>query len=364
MNCKYYVVRNNCKYGPYDINSLKNMTENCQIILSDVTVNNVTGEQSQVKNILKKEGIKVKIHQSSFSEFVSKFKNIIFFDKTFIENVKKEPLLILFIFAIAGPTLLISILSRFSFISEYFYFYGISLYFASIWATLLFNFFKTEQLSIKHMIWVFGGTQILVLVLFETGIIFINPFYDLITTDKNGNIVGSPLSAFLHFVFAVGISEEFIKLIPIISVMLMSKFPYQPKTVIYYGLLSGLGFAVLEGPLYQMNINNNFNYTEAYISNILRISGMPLIHGVWCSIGAFYLIIAQFRPKYKIWLGTAALVVPTTLHGIHDFCCYLSQKNILADLPELLDVIIIITSIYLLIVYLKKSQDISLIFSN
>jgi RsiW-degrading membrane proteinase PrsW (M82 family) len=67
------------------------------------------------------------------------------------------------------------------------------------------------------------------------------------------------------FIFGVGIFEELIKLIPVYFFIKHSKEPLLPQTVVFYGLISGIGFAVFESVVYQIGVNSQLDYKTSFL---------------------------------------------------------------------------------------------------
>ena len=165
-----------------------------------------------------------------------------------------------------------------------FTFYAIALYFSLIWGLFFFSVFKTNQVSVKKSIYIFFTVQLLIFFLVSLlDINQFNPFYRLI---DDGN---SFVNRIIGFIFGVGLFEEFIKLIPVYFFIKYSKEPLLPQTVVFYGLISGIGFGVFEGVIYQISVNSKLDYNTSFFMNIARLTSLPFLHAVWSGISSYFL---------------------------------------------------------------------------
>lgn len=95
-----------------------------------------------------------------------------------------------------------------------------------------------------------------------------------------------PLSI-VGYVFGVGITEEFTKMLPLLYLEKRSREPILAQTLVYYGLMAGIAFGVFEGVEYQTTVNINADYTSAFLLNIARLTSLPFMHAVWAGIAGY-----------------------------------------------------------------------------
>lgn len=53
--------------------------------------------------------------------------------------------------------------------------------------------------------------------------------------------------------------------------------------------MSGIGFGVLEGVLYQTTLNTELGYNEAFFMNIARLTSWPFLRAIWADVSAYFL---------------------------------------------------------------------------
>jgi RsiW-degrading membrane proteinase PrsW (M82 family) len=150
----------------------------------------------------------------------------------------------------------------------------------------------------------------------------------------------------IGFIFGVGVTEEVIKCVPLLYFLRNAKEPILPQTLVYYGLISGLGFGLLEGVLYQTTTNVDLTYNVAFFMNIARLTTLPFLHAIWSGIAGYFLAFAHLFPKNRQGLYVLAIAVPALLHGLYDTLGW-----------SILGLGITVFSVFLLMYYLKKSGD-------
>lgn len=338
---RIYIVRNNQDYGPYDETTLLSFVKDGKILECDKARDSFSGEINSVKYFLKRSGHKIKVDRHK--GLVSQLKNIgseLIIPKS---SFSKKQLLSdqrLIILALIG---LVPSLTMMIPLGDFMVFYLISLYFAIIWGMFFYYFFKTPQVDVKTTLITFFATQLIVFILWDIlALPAFNPFYLLIDAAFPINTLG--------FIFGVGLTEELVKLIPLLLICNRAKEPQIPQTLVYYGLMSGIAFGVFEGVQYQMGINAEQEYTTAYYLNILRLTSLPFIHAVWCGIAGYFISFASLYPKYRISLYFLALVIPALLHGLYDTFCG-TLLGIAIALP------IMFVTVILLNAYLKQGVN-------
>ena len=175
-------------------------------------------------------------------------------------------------------------------IGGYLVFYVVSLYFAGIWGLFFYYFFATRQVGLKTTITTFFLTQLGVFIIF--GLLHSLNFFYIFTE------MAFPLSI-IGYIFGVGVTEEFTKIIPLAILQRRSREPMLPQTMVYYGLMAGIAFGVFEGVQYQTTINVQADYTTAFVLNIARLTSLPFLHAVWCGIAGYYIGMAGLYPRYR-----------------------------------------------------------------
>ncbi len=334
---QYSIERNNQTFGPYDLSTIQNYVYEGKILLQDKVVSS-QGENISVRDVLKRNNLKYKIKSGNiFSQIQSFGLNLLLpKDSISFKTLKEDSKLIIISLVGLAPAFLIRITG-----ATVITFYVIALYFSLIWGLFFYSVFKTNQVSIKKTVLIFFSVQILIFFsVFVLDINQFNPFYRLI---EEGN---SFVNQVIGFVFGVGVFEELVKLLPVDLFLKYSKEPLLPQTVVFYGLISGIGFGVFEGVIYQINVNSKLDYNTSFFMNIARLTSLPFLHAVWSGISSYFISFSFLYPikRYSMWL--LAIFIPAILHGLYDVFTW-----------SLIGLFISYLGVALLIIYLKKAKD-------
>lgn len=336
----WYVIRNRNKYGPYNIDDLAQYVENGNLLKCDTAFDEKDASNVQtIGYFLKQTGRNVKVQTAGSlrQQFAAIGRELILpkniFSKHHWQADKR-----LMVIALVGLTPLMLLFPVTLIGNMYLTFYIVSLYFAAIWGAFFYYLFKTIQVQLKETIAVFFIQQLFVFLFFGLGInTYINPFYWI------GGDSFFPLSL-VFYIFAVGFTEEFSKLIPLFLILRRTKEPLVPQTLVFYGLISGIAFGVYEGVQYQTTLNMEMEYSQSFYLNIARLTSLPFLHAIWTGIGAYFLSFAKIYPKYRLSLYILAISTPALLHGLYD------------GLP-LGNMAVTIISVLLLMIYLKQGLN-------
>lgn len=311
---RVFVVRNNAQFGPYELNVLAKYIEDGKVLLTDGAFYESTPHnKTTVRSIVKASNTLIKIKHAGnlFSQLKDIgreliFPNDLFSRKAFFTDTR------LIILAILGlsPAFLI----RFTFI-PFITFYTISLYFSAIWGLFFFYFFKTNQVKIKQTVLLFFGLQFCVFFLWD---ILSLPQWPIINILYNWTDSSSIVIRFLGFVLGVGFIEELVKTIPLFLIVKQTKTPIIPQTLVFYGLMSGIAFGVFEGVQYQMTVNTQLDYSNAFFMNIARLTSLPFLHATWAGISGYFIAFANLYPKYRLSLYLLAIGLSAFIHGLYD----------------------------------------------
>lgn len=337
----FYILRNDTEYGPYDIAVIKQYVDDGKILKHDKAKDASSGSINTVGYYLKANGIKP--HVKSKGSFVDQLRAIgseLILPVGLLKNkqwLSDKRLLLLALIGL-GPSIIMLLP-----IHGFMVFYSVALYFSAIWGLFFYYFFKTNQVSWKITLSVFFLTQGFVFLLWDIlGLPTLNPFYQLIDTIFIFDLFG--------YIFGVGLTEEFVKLLPLILIYRFAKEPLQPKTLVFYGLMSGIAFGVFEGVQYQMSVNINLDYTSSFFMNIARLTSLPFLHAIWTGIAGYFIGFAKLYPLYRQALYFLSIAIPSVLHGLYDTFCS-SYLGMLVALP------ITFIAVFLLTTYLKQGQN-------
>ena len=346
-NEAYYVFKEEGLLGPFNIYDIRSFLHSGLVLKRDLAFRADTPNvEKSVEKILSEKGMSTKVeHRGNLFEQMRSIGTELILPHSVFTKEPWEKDSRLFILALVGLTL--SILMPFlSIVPSFAIFYIVALYFSVIWGLFFRYLFKTSQVSIKLSVGLFFLCQLIVFIVWDIlGLPRLNPLYKFLDSDTR------VLSA-VSFIFGVGLTEEFFKLIPILCILHFSRRVLRPQTMVYYGLISGIAFGVFEGVHYQMGENFKIfsdaalaeGYVITFVLNIARLTCIPFLHAVWCGIASYFSSFAYLYPRYRIALYTLALLVPATLHGLYDFT---------ASISSLLTIPIVIVSVVLLMVYLN-----------
>lgn len=191
-------------------------------------------------------------------------------------------------------------------------YWAVALYFSALWAVYFYNVFPAPDANRSDSILCFVASAIIgisvVLILQK-----IPPWswlYD--QTNQRSFILN-----LIGYVGGVGLTEEVCKAIILFYLMRRDPAP-SPNTLLFYGLMAGLGFGIREGINYQTGENLELGKAGYYLSNLLRLTSLPFLHAVWTGMAGYFLGFAARYPARRHGLIVAAIGIPATLHGIYD----------------------------------------------
>ncbi len=330
------IIRNDHEYGPYDESVVARYVEEGKLLMHDRARDAMTGEEETVGNLLMRKGLRPQVSdQGSMQEQLHHIGSEIIFPKEDMRRKAWSQDRRLMALAVVGLWLSVLMLLP---IGGYLVFYAVSLYFAVIWGLFFYYFFRTRQVKVGTTVSVFFLTQVAVFVIFS-GLNQLNFFYFFTSLSFPVNIIG--------FTLGVGLTEEFVKMVPLLYLVRKAREPLLPQTLVYYGLMSGIAFGVFEGVQYQTTVNVQADYTTAFVLNIARLTSLPFLHALWGGICGYFVGFANLYPRYRKSLYFLALAVPALLHGLYDS---------FASVTYLVSLLIAFGSVLLLTTYLNKSQ--------
>ena len=332
------IFRNNQNFGPYTLDVLKKYVEEGKILTSDKAQDQYSNNITTVKEIFKSKNISIKRQNngSIIKQVLTIGRELLIPSFDFIKkDLFKDKRLIYLASIGLAPAFLI----RFTF-ESYLTFYAIALYFSVLWAVFFFSQFRTHQIEIKKTIVIFFLSQI-------TALILVNlqsfPPFSILYSFTDSSII---IARIVGFIFGVGILEEFIKSVPLYFILNKTKEPLIPQTLVLYGLISGIGFGVLEGVIYQTGVNSELEYNSAFFMNVARLTSLPFLHAIWCGISGYFLSFSQLFPLNRKGLILLSISVPAILHGLYDVFTW-----------SIIGLAITIFSVLLLVFYIKKCLD-------
>lgn len=224
-------------------------------------------------------------------------------------------------------------------------YWAMAFYFSALWAVFFYYVFPAPGVTIRNCLICFFGTGLFSVSLLQIAYYLIANYTELLkwTTDPN------PLTSWAGWVFGVGLPEEICKMLVLIY-LARNNEPFQPQTMLYYGLMAGLGFGIYEGVAYQQRTNLGIarGVGEYYILNVVRLTALPFIHAIWTAIAGYFVGFAYQYPERKRGLLIIAVAMPAFLHGTYNA---VTGTSVLSSLG------VALVSVFALNLYLAKSRD-------
>jgi RsiW-degrading membrane proteinase PrsW (M82 family) len=227
-----------------------------------------------------------------------------------------------------------------------------SFYFCVLWALFFYRFFTPAGVTRTNSLIAF----------FATGVISTAILLTLLAVgfDKLRDAFLASSDIFVRIganIFTIGLPEEMCKALVILYLLRGGKTVPPIPTMIFYGLMSGLGIGIYEGMNYPMTQglpsgtdagNASAGGTVDYFENLLRLTTLPFLQAMWAAIGAYLWTLGQLYSSRRYGLWAAALGIPAILHGLH--ASFVENQGWLA-------LIIDLVSLFALMIYLSRSQE-------
>lgn len=192
-------------------------------------------------------------------------------------------------------------------------YWALALYFSVIWALFFYYLFKTPEMAPRTCVICFAVTGFLSIpvLLVLQGI----PPWTLLYKWAHSDAF---ISRFLGMFLGVGLSEETCKAAVIFWLVRRPGQLLLPQTVVFYAMISGLGFGIFEGVSYQMTLNRKQGVDDAYFLNIARLTSLPFIHAIWTGIAGYFISFSVINPRKRHGLWVLAICVPALFHALYN----------------------------------------------
>lgn len=194
-------------------------------------------------------------------------------------------------------------------------YWAMALYFSAWWGLLFFHLFPARQIEFSICFACFFGTGVvsigLLLPLYHVPPL--SWFYALAQSRQLLPQIGG-------MICGVGIPEELCKM-AVLFFLVRRGEKLTPQSMLFYGLMSGLGFGIYEGVGYQMgrNVTASGGYLGPYyLSNLIRLTSLPFLHAIWTGMAGYFIGFAWLYPSRKIGLLIVAIGLPGLLHAVYD----------------------------------------------
>ncbi len=151
------------------------------------------------------------------------------------------------------------------------------------------------------------------------------------------------LTGLIGWLVGIGANEEFWKALPVLLAAFCLRRINKPLDGLFYGALSGLGFAVREG-MYFLGLAHGAN--EMLRQVLVRTTEAPFIHATYTAISGYFIALAVLSRRRRAALCVLGIAVPAVLHGCFDF---------LGD--HVIAIAVAAIAYLLLISYIDRSQE-------
>jgi RsiW-degrading membrane proteinase PrsW (M82 family) len=221
-------------------------------------------------------------------------------------------------------------------------YYGIAFYFAAMWGLYFYGAFAPDRVTVGTSLLCFFVTALVSIPIFLS-IYYVPPFGYLLELAQSDALP----TRFVGMLTAVAIPEEICKALVLFYLVRTATARLHPNTIVFYGLMSGLGFGIYEGVKYQMGFNRYAadTFSELHSLNVMRLTSLPFIHAIWTGIAGYFIGLSAVYPSRKHGLIVVAILIPAVFHAIH---------NTFGIFALATDAI----SVLALLVYLAKSNEI------
>ncbi|MBL9138072.1 MAG: PrsW family intramembrane metalloprotease [Verrucomicrobiales bacterium] len=226
--------------------------------------------------------------------------------------------------------------------------WGVALYSSLLWALFFYGMFSQPEVTLLRCVSAYLGSAV-----FSIGLValarYIIPFEWVVMWISDQNLA----TRWAGHLVGVAWIEELAKLFTLY--FLWARRPH-PRTMMFYGLMAGLGFGIYEGVAYQSSQNLRISFPTGrptadgagiyYMLNILRLTSLPFLHAMWTGIAGYFIGFASQYPSRRGGLLLTAITVPSLLHATY---------NTFSDSPIGLTVAVV--TVLALNLYLVKDRD-------
>ena len=312
-----FVQRNGAVFGPYPHGLVQRYLDEGSLLANDLARDAAVPsiEWKALSQILASAGTRVRRRglTQSLRQTVDAFRsfdlNLLFPWKEITSlRCMKNSRLIYFALIGLGPAIALTIAP-----GIWISYWAIAIYFSVLWALFFYSFFKTPQVIKKYCFLCF----------FFTGIVSITVMLLLQQLPLAAGVLAMTESTVLPvralgMFLGVGIPEELCKAAILFWLVGRPGQILVPQTVVFYGLISGLGFGIYEGVSYQLMVNREQGVDTAYFLNIARLTSLPFLHAIWTGIAGYFLSFAVLYPNKKWALSIVAILIPALFHAIYN----------------------------------------------
>lgn len=233
-------------------------------------------------------------------------------------------------------------------------FWATAFYFSAMWGVFFYYVFPAPGVTLKNCLICFFGTglfsiSLLQLFYYYVMEIWMHPLFEPYASWQHWLLASDGASRWGGWIVFVGLPEEVCKALALLYLARNNR-PFQPQTMLFYGLMAGLGFGIYEGVKYQEygNLGLSRNIGDYYILNMVRLTALPFIHAIWSGIAGYFIGFAYRFADRKRGLLIIAIALPSFLHGTYNA---VSLTSVFSSLG------VALISVFALNLYLAKSLD-------
>jgi RsiW-degrading membrane proteinase PrsW (M82 family) len=221
-------------------------------------------------------------------------------------------------------------------------YWAIAFYFSALWAMFFYYLFPAPQVRVSDCAVSFFGTGLISISILLLAY-RVPPLTQLFGLTRSDAL----LARLPGYILGVGLPEEACK--ALVLYYFWRRMPVlPPQAMLFYGLMSGLGFGIYEGVDYQTGRNLRYaaGIGDYYLLNVLRLTTLPFLHAIWTGMAGYFIGFARQYPQRRRGLLIVAIGAPALLHGVYDTFG-----------TNLLGLAVVLLSVMALILYLAKSVD-------
>jgi RsiW-degrading membrane proteinase PrsW (M82 family) len=126
-------------------------------------------------------------------------------------------------------------------------------------------------------------------------------------------------------IFGVGVLEELCKALPLLIFAFRKNQILSVRDGVFLGLMSGFGFAAVEGVQYTFDATLKAIYYDTvetasvqFMQFIFRMMTGPVLHGAWAGIVGWFIAMSASRYQRSWPVIIVGLFYAATLHGVYD----------------------------------------------
>lgn len=123
------------------------------------------------------------------------------------------------------------------------------------------------------------------------------------------------IERFIGYVMGVGLEEELLKTVPVICLAFLFGRVKKPVDAIFFGVLSGFGFAINESSKYIAGMHNPAGILG---QTLLRTATMPFLHGTWTAVSSYFISLAIVNKRSRTAFVIAGVALAAIVHGCFD----------------------------------------------